>query len=155
MDVKVPVADGAVPDEVFEPNGYTIETVENRDLKVKRAHEAEVTFARYADGTVNPSVFEKDGDDGGYDVRLPDGDTVDVKSTHYHDGHLLIPDYQCSRLRADYYVLVIIPKGSDHAYLCGYATPDEILDKPTCDWNKAPCKALEQKELHPVDELTE
>jgi hypothetical protein len=151
MSVTVTVEPGAEPTKDDLESTKTIDE-EHASENLTRANMAEYAVMKHLDGTLNPET-QTDGDDGGYDVRLPDGDTIDVKSTHYEDGHLLIPNYTVGRLRADYYVLAIVPKGSRQVRLVGYATPDEILDKPTCDWNKAPCKAFKQKELNDLADL--
>lgn len=139
------------PDDWCEDSDLNIDS-ENAVENLSRAKLAEVAAADWLGGVRNADT-ETDGDDGGYDVRLPNGDTVDVKSTKYRDGHLLIPDYMVSHLRADYYLLVIVPEDADYARIVGYATPGEIMDKPTCDWNKAPCKAFKQSELTEPEEI--
>lgn len=151
--VRVSTADVSAPDagDWCETHAKTIDT-ENAVANLSRAKLAEVAAADWLNGVRNADT-DTDGDDGGYDVRLPNGDTVDVKSTHYTDGHLLIPNYVVSNLRADYYLLVITPKDADHVEIVGYATPDEIMDKPTCDWNKNPCKAFKQRELTDPNDL--
>lgn len=153
MSVTVTIeADDVSADEWPEESPKTIDT-ENAIANLKRAKIAELAACEYLDGVRNPET-ETDGDDGGYDVRLPDGSTVDVKSTKYKTGNLLVPNYVCGRLRADYYLLAIVPKDDPTTVRFeGYATPDEILARPTLTDFKNPCKKIEPCDLHATDDL--
>lgn len=152
----VEVPDAAVPDcETFQ-NSMLIDEENHGEERLTQSHKAEIAFAEYVDGVRNPAADEDDGDDGGYDVRLSNGDTVDVKYTHYEDGRLLIPDYVAARCRADYYALVVIPSDEPNtAYLHGVVTAEDVKNTPTIEWTHNPCKKYEQDELRPLSELPE
>ena len=78
------------------------------------------------------------------------GKTINVKSTHYPNGRLLIPDYQ--GITADIYILAIgtMPEFK----IIGWASAENIFRKENLmDLGYGLSYGLEQSQLTPMEEL--
>ena len=90
------------------------------------------------------------------DYVLPDGRTVDVKSTELEEGkkkRLLIKTNQASRLRSDLYALVVVNLADMQCTLKGFATKEEILQAPVINFGYGPSFAVEMDKLHQYDNI--
>jgi len=93
---------------------------------------------------------------GGIDLTLPDGTTVDVKTTEYSDGHLLAPTYKKDREHADVFLLVTGEFNDGEPFkIRGWAEAEKLFQEDNLKWIGSQTKsyALEQKQLHDLDEI--
>lgn len=78
------------------------------------------------------------------------GGTLDIKTTHYENGRLIVEMHKKNK-RCDYYALVVgeLPQYS----IIGWATGEEVfLDRNIIDLGYGDLYALEQDQLHEFDE---
>lgn len=81
-----------------------------------------------------------------YDLILPDGRKLEIKTTEYKTGRLIIK----TKNRADLYILVT---GTMPSYtVVGYIKADEV-NEHWKKWGKEHSFVIEQDQLHPIEEL--
>jgi hypothetical protein len=136
-------------------NDKTFDTEWNQEEKLRESARAEHAVARLLGGRLNTHTGS---DDGGYDVTLPDGRRVDVKSSPH--THLVIPSYQ--QHRADLYVFVRLVD-DETVDVKGYVTAEDLSLRPTTSFcktcgtpcaKKAPGMVFHEDELKPMEYLT-
>jgi len=81
---------------------------------------------------------------GGHDFVMNSGKTVDIKTTEYDNGRLIVPKWKDDK-RSDIYVLVTgqLPTFT----IRGYALSDEVFTS-VIDLGYGPCFGLQQDQLH-------
>lgn len=135
-------------------NEKTFDTEWNQAEKLAESARAEHAVARLLGGVVNTSTG---GDDGGWDVQLPDGRRIDVKASPH--THLVVPSYQ--QHRADLYVFVRLTD-ENTVDVKGYVTAEDIAVRPTTAFckscgtpcaRKAPGKVFHEDELSPIENV--
>lgn len=135
-----------------------IRTDKTRDLCDKSNHlgmSGEYAFAKYYN--IDYSYVFGDGDLGFdfilYNQKVGAKGKIDVKTTKYRDGRLLVP--KDDKLPADAYVLVI--KSGNTFALAGGAYRSEVLDAPvkTLKIENYTLKQQDLKELPDPETLTE